>query len=132
MIAAFVVIMMLLAVGLAGFALYLAFKKRDAAHDPDVPEPKKGYEPPKTHAGEPLQHIRCSGISVMYTELREPKEIGTQVEVNMESKQVGIYVLKNIEPTATDWSWYDFEFLRYKHPAASQEDRPVYPNREVK
>ena len=62
----------------------------------------------------------------LWFELGCPREIGTQVEINMESKRVGIYELMNIEPAiGTDWSYYDFEFIRYKDTASGPTDNPV-------
>lgn len=115
----------LIGLGLAGFAAYLAFQKRDAVHDPEV---EKLYTPPFTRKGEPEQHIRTHGLAIFWIEIGSPKKIGTQVEVNMKSGKTAIYELRHIEPaTGTDWNWYDLEFVRYVGTSSLAADSSVRP-----
>jgi len=108
-------------------ALLIILAKMDLGKKKE--EAPKKYVPPRTPnlpEGGPVLHIRTHGLAIFWHEIGAPKEIGTQVEVNMDSGRIGIYELRNIEPaTGTDWSWYDFEFVRYKDTAPSPKDGPA-------
>lgn len=96
---------------------------------PVVVEPKKRYVPPKSEEGGPAMHFRISTNDPMWVDFGCPREMGAQVTVNMASGRVGIYELRNEEPMGKDdgpkLRWYDFEFVRYKDPAAGSQDNPV-------
>ena len=88
---------------------------------------KKEYEPPiqsDLPIGGPERVIRTHDIGHFYDEIGRPTEIGTQVEVNMQSGMVAIYELVHKERAeGTDWNWYDLEFIRYKDSPSSSPNR---------
>ncbi len=62
----------------------------------------------------PPKPFRTHGLAVWWYDHGCPREIGAEVEVKMQSGRTAVFRLVNVErATGVDWSWYDFEFVRY-------------------
>ena len=119
------ILVLLVGVGLCAIAM--AFFDRWLQRS-KKPSKDTRYVPPRTPdlpAGGPVLHVRTNGLAVFWYEIGCPRELGTQVDVPMQSGRVGIYELRNVEPAiGVDWSWYDLEFVRYKDTPPSPKDGP--------
>ena len=73
----------------------------------------------------PPQPFRTHGLAVWWYDHGRPCEIGALVRDKMRSGRTAIFRLVNVEgATGVDWSWYDFEFVRYEDvPNARNEAR---------
>ncbi len=59
--------------------------------------------------------IRTHGIATFWYHHGCPDRIGQEIKVAMTSGKTAVFRLSNIEPaTGVDWSWYDFDFVRYE------------------
>jgi hypothetical protein len=114
-------LLLLLTVVLVALVVSLHFAKQ-------IVKPKE-YSPPNNTAEGPKKHFRTSSIAVMWHELGCPNTLGIQVPVEMQSGKIAIYELCNIERAwNVDWSWYDFEFVRYVDSnvdSKEEKDRPI-------
>ena len=119
--------LVLMIVGTAGyFAIKRIIESGDKAEKP-APKKEERYDPPiqaDLPIGGPERRIRCHDIGNFYDEIGRPTEIGTQVEVNMQSGMVAIYELVHKERApGVDWNWYDLDFIRYKDSPSSSPNR---------
>ena len=58
--------------------------------------------------------IRTASIMTFWFDHGCPNEIGQEIKVAMKSGRWAVFKLVNIEPAwNVDWSWYDFEFIKY-------------------
>jgi hypothetical protein len=59
--------------------------------------------------------FRTHGCSTFWRNHGSPIVIGSQIDVKMESGKIATFRLCSEELAwNSDWSWYDFEFVRYK------------------
>ena len=110
-----------------GVGVLAAQKVMQRGNQPQVATKKKEYVPPivpDLPVGGPERRIRTHDIGHFYDEIGRPTEIGTQVEVNMNSGMIAIFELVHKErATGVDWNWYDLEFIRYKDSTSSSPNR---------
>ena len=58
--------------------------------------------------------IRTSGIMTFWYKHGCPNKLGQEIEVAMQSGKIAVFRLAKIERAwNVDWSWYDFEFVKY-------------------
>jgi hypothetical protein len=58
--------------------------------------------------------IRTHGCAIFWHNHGCPKRIGDEIVVPMASGLDAVFRLSKVEPAAgVDWSWYDFDFVRY-------------------
>jgi hypothetical protein len=73
--------------------------------------------------------IRTHGCANFWYDHGCPREIGTDIRVELNSGRAAIFRLFNIEQAVgVTWSWYDFSFVRYvDEPARIPVRRRVWP-----
>lgn len=122
-------IIFLAALMLLGAIGLIEYQKKNEAERRERRKPRKKDTwappiPPDLPVGGPERLIRTHDIGNFWQEIGRPTEIGTQVEVNMNSGMVAIYELVHKEQAeGTDWNWYDLEFVRYKDSPSSSPNR---------
>jgi len=63
----------------------------------------------------PPQPFRTNGLAIWWYNHGCPREIGALVCDKMQSGRTAIFRLVNVErATGVDWSWYEFNFVRYE------------------
>ena len=69
-------------------------------------------EPPPS---EPIPRpFRTHGCANFWYDHGCPDVLGTEIKVAMTSGRTAVFRLSKITPaTGVDWSWYDFDFVRY-------------------
>jgi hypothetical protein len=63
----------------------------------------------------PPKPFRTHGLASWWYDNGCPSKFGTLVREKMQSGRVAVFRLVNVERAWNcDWSWYDFEFVRYE------------------
>lgn len=61
--------------------------------------------------------ITTHGLAIFWHHHGCPRHIGTEINVQMQSGQTATFRLSRVTPaTGVDWSWYEFDFVRYQSP----------------
>ena|GEM_PF-6977081 len=69
--------------------------------------------------------IRTHGCATFWYNHGCPDRVGVEINVAMMSGKTAVFRLSKIEPaTGVDWSWYDFDFVRYL-PSPNAADQPT-------
>ena len=59
--------------------------------------------------------ITTHGLAIFWHHHGCPRHIGTEINVQMQSGQTATFRLSRVTPaTGVDWSWYEFDFVRYQ------------------
>ena len=59
--------------------------------------------------------ITTHGLAIFWHHHGCPRHIGTEINVQMQSGKTATFRLSRVTPaTGVDWSWYEFDFVRYQ------------------